>query len=67
MTLFRDGPVCYQASVLEGALNDDTEQSEDCLTLNIFTNRWALDRETPVTAMLHSVHSVGWMRKSRWR
>ena len=51
MTLFRDGPVCYQASVLEGALNDDTEQSEDCLTLNIFTNRWALDRETPDTAL----------------
>ena len=64
MTLFRDGPVCYQASVLEGALNDDTEQSEDCLTLNIFTNRWELGRETPVTALC-ILYSVGWMLRSR--
>ena len=43
--------MCYQASALEGALGDNTEQSEDCLTLNIFTNRWALGR----CRTLHSV------------
>ena len=57
--------MCYQAGELPGSLGGNTEQSEDCLTLNIFTNRWALDRETPVTAMLHSVHYVGWMLRSR--
>ena len=57
MTLFRDGPVCYQASVLEGALNDDTEQSEDCLTLNIFTNRWALHSGQGLRT-LHSVYTL---------
>ena len=64
MTLFRDGPVCYQASVLEGALNDDTEQSEDCLTLNIFTNRWVLDRYRTLHSV-NCVYSVGWMLRSR--
>ena len=49
MTLSRDGPVCYQAGELPGSLGGNTEQSEDCLTLNIFTNRWVLDRETPET------------------
>ena len=52
--------MCYQASAIEGALGDDTEQSEDCLTLNIFTNRWALESETPDT-----LYSVGWMLRSR--
>ena len=64
MTLFRDGPVCYQASVLEGALNDDTEQSEDCLTLNIFTNRWALHSGQGDSGHC-TLYSVGWMLRSR--
>ena len=51
MTLPRDGPVCYQAGELPGSLGGNTEQSEDCLTLNIFTNRWALGR----CRTLHSV------------
>ena len=65
MTLFRDGPVCYQASVLEGALNDDTEQSEDCLTLNIFTNRWVLHSSGQGDSGHCTLYSVGWMLRSR--
>ena len=44
--------MCYQAGELPGSLGGNTEQSEDCLTLNIFTNRWALDRETPDTTIV---------------
>ena len=43
--------MCYQAGELPGSLGGNTEQSEDCLTLNIFTKRWALGR----CRTLHSV------------
>ena len=57
--------MCYQASALEGALGDNTEQSEDCLTLNIFTNRWVLDSEQG-DSRHYRLSMLGSMLRSRW-
>ena len=58
--------MCYQAGELPGSLGGNTEQSEDCLTLNIFTNRWVLDSEQG-DSRHYGLSMLGSMLRSRWR